>query len=139
VFQAPLSRKRAYLFRLATAPLREIQRRLDVAKLPALNKRVRAACLKAEHEYRPQPFAGRLILFRSNHKPLGQVTDPRAGWSDYARLGLEIREVEGNHENILLEPQVRSVAEGLRMCLDHAPVAQPRTAARTAAGERARS
>jgi hypothetical protein len=46
------------------------------------------------------------------------VSDPRAGWSTYAALGLEIYEITGNHENILLEPQVRLVAKQLRACLD---------------------
>jgi len=46
------------------------------------------------------------------------LSDPRAGWSECATRGLEIYEVTGNHENILLEPQVRSVAQQLKTCLD---------------------
>jgi thioesterase domain-containing protein len=46
--------------------------------------------------------------------------DPHASWSAYAPNGLEIYEIEGNHENILLEPQVQFVAQRLRVCLDEA-------------------
>ena len=80
-------------------------------------KKVRKACLQAERDYAPQSYSGRVILFRSSHKPLGQTIDPRAGWSTYAADGLEIHEIKSNHENILLEPQVRFVAERLKTCL----------------------
>jgi amino acid adenylation domain-containing protein len=113
VLQAP-----ACIWRLLTAPVREMERRLHVARLPRNSKKVRKACLQAEKDYKPRPYSGRVILFRSSHKPLGQVVDPRAGWTRYAARELEICQVPGNHENILLEPQVQSVAEQLRRCLD---------------------
>jgi len=114
----PFAEKWKYFLRLITAPIREIDRRVHVAKLPDYVKKVRSACLQAEREYRPQPYSGRVILFRSNHKPLGQVVDPRAGWNNCVLRGLEIHEIEGNHENILLEPQVRRVADSLKSSLN---------------------
>jgi thioesterase domain-containing protein/acyl carrier protein len=108
------------LLRIATAPIRVINRRLHDASLPCDIKKVRRACLEAERQYMPRPYAGRIILFRSNHRPLGRVSDPRAGWSRYAANGLEIYEIKSNHENILLEPQVRFVAKHLKTCLDDA-------------------
>jgi amino acid adenylation domain-containing protein len=107
-----------YLWRIATVPIRTIQRWLLIAGLPGNVKKVRKVCLQAEKEYKPRPYPGRVILFRSSHKPLGQVSDPRAGWSTFASNGLEIYEIKGNHENILLEPQVRFVAGQLRTCLE---------------------
>jgi surfactin family lipopeptide synthetase A len=104
--------------RIATAPIRAMQRSIRTARLPRDVKKVRKACLQAAEEYKPRPYSGRVILFRSSHKPLGQVSDPRAGWSTYATGGLEIFEIQSNHENILLEPQVRSVGEQLKTCLD---------------------
>ena len=126
-FRAPVSKKPGYLWRILTVPLREVERRLQVARLPENSKKVRKACLQAERDYRPQAYSGRVILYRSNHKPLGQLADPRAGWSNCAARGLEIREVAGNHENILLEPQVRGVAESLKAWLDETRVSQQRT------------
>jgi len=124
LFRVPASQRWAYLSRMVTVPVRMMQRWRHVARLPDYVKRVRTACLQAERDYTPRAYPGRVILFRSSHKPLGQLTDPRAGWHKYAVRGLEIREILGNHENILLEPQVRSVAEQLKTCLEGQPSAQ---------------
>jgi amino acid adenylation domain-containing protein len=122
LFRVPAAERRAYLERMITAPLRMYQRHKLVSTLPPIVKKVRTACFDAESNYQPKPYAGHVILFRSNHKPLGQITDPRAGWTRYATRGLEIHEIKGNHENILLEPQVRFVAEQLKACLNQAQV-----------------
>jgi amino acid adenylation domain-containing protein len=118
MFRASARVRRNYVSRIITAPKRSLQRWLHVTRLPRMAKKVRKACLQAESEYRPQPFAGRVILFRSNHKPLGQLRDPRAKWSECVTGGLESCEIAGNHENILLEPQVRLVAEHLKNYLE---------------------
>jgi thioesterase domain-containing protein len=131
LFQIPASARWAYLLRMAKAPIRPIQWRLHIARLPRIVQKVRKACLQAEADYQPQAYSGRVILFRSNHEPLGQLSDPRAGWSTCASRGLEIYEIKGNHENILLEPQVRSVAEQLKVCLDNAHAARQIPIAKT--------
>ena len=118
IFRIPARERLAYLWRILTVPNRMINRWLHVARLPRIVKKVRNGCLQAQANYTPQPYAGRVILFRSSHKPLGQVSDPRAAWSTYATQGLEIHEITSNHENILLEPQVRLVAQQLRTCLN---------------------
>jgi thioesterase domain-containing protein len=118
LWSAPASQKAEYIARILTAPLRAVERRRTVAKLPPLSRKVRAACLAAEKKYRVKPYGGRVILFRSSHEPVGRERDPRAGWSESATRGLETYPIEGNHENILLEPQVRAVAERLKICFD---------------------
>ncbi|HUO17202.1 MAG TPA: thioesterase domain-containing protein, partial [Verrucomicrobiae bacterium] len=123
-FRVPASELGAHLLRILRAPLRMLQWKLHVAKLPPIVRRVRKACLQAERSYLPRVYRGRVILFRSNHRALGQVGDPRAGWQHYVSRGLEIYEITGNHENILLEPQVREVADSLKLCLQSAPEAQ---------------
>jgi len=112
--------KRAYLSRVATAPLRAIQWGLHVAKLPAKVRKVRNACLRAARYYVPRAYPGRVILFRSSREPLGGVADPYAGWNEYLANGFQVCEVKSNHDNILLEPQVQLVAEQLRTCLNEA-------------------
>jgi amino acid adenylation domain-containing protein len=114
------SERRAYLSRVATAPLRAIQWGLHVAKLPRKVRKIRNACLKAARYYVPRSYPGRVILFRSSREALGGLSDPYAGWSEYLGDGLEVREVKSNHDNILLEPQVQLVAEQLRTCLNDA-------------------
>lgn len=135
LLRVPASERWHYFVRMATAPIRMYQRWQHVRRLPGYVKKVRSACLQAEHDYHPQTFDGRVILFRSNHKPLGQTKDPRAGWNACVSRGLEIHEIQGNHENILLEPQVRSVAAQLKACLDglQAPQASTPSPERTTA------
>jgi len=131
LFRLPAAKRWHYLSRMTTVPIRMVERRLHVARLPRIVKKVRTACLQAERDYVPRAYSGRVILFRSDHKPLGQLRDPRAGWSEYATRGLEIYEIAGNHENILLEPQVRSVAQQLKVCLDEAQAASQSSIAET--------
>jgi surfactin family lipopeptide synthetase A len=119
LFQIPAPERRNYFSRVVAAAMRPIERWLRNTRLPREHNKVRKICLQAYREYMPQPFRGRVILFRSNQKPLRGVRDPHLGWSAYVR-GLEVYDVEGNHENILLEPQVRCVAEQLKVCLDAA-------------------
>jgi len=118
------SERWAYLSRVATAPLRAIQWGLHVATLPSRVRKVRNACISAVKYYMPQAYPGRVILFRSNGEPLGGLSDPYAGWSEYVTNGLEICEVKSNHDNMLLEPQVRFVAEQLRALLNEAQAAE---------------
>jgi thioesterase domain-containing protein len=63
-----------------------------------------------------------VVLFRASHLPLA-AEDPYHGWIKYFVHGMEVREVTCDHDNILLEPQVRMVAETLKMYLDEAPTA----------------
>lgn len=113
-------KRRAYLSRVASAPLRAIHWGWHVASLPRNVRKVRNACLKTARDYTPRAYPGRVVLFRSSSEPLGGSSDPYAGWGEYLPNGLEVCEVESNHDNILLEPQVQLVAEQLRACLNEA-------------------
>jgi len=108
---------RTYCLRIVTAPARAVRRWLHVARMPRTLRKVRKACVEAAQHYTPRGYAGRVILFRSSYKPIMRFTDPHAGWTRYATCGLEIYEVEGNHENILLKPTVEFEAERLKTCL----------------------
>jgi thioesterase domain-containing protein/acyl carrier protein len=83
LFRVPASERWTYLSRMATAPIRAVERWLHFARLPRNSKRVRKACLQAERDYTPRAYPGRVILFRSSHKPLGQLSDPRAAWNTF--------------------------------------------------------
>jgi amino acid adenylation domain-containing protein len=130
-FRVPASQRWAAVRRILRAPIRMLEIRRHVAGLPEIVKKVREACIRAENNYNPQVYSGRVILFQSNHKPLGQLSDPRAGWKECAGHGLEVYEIAGNHENLLLEPQVRFVAEQLKKCLDDAQAAHQISQAKT--------
>ena len=112
--QTPASKKWQWVTRGMVTVKDGLQRRAAHLMLPRSLKNVRRACEEAAKSYVPRAYPGRLILFRSRHKPLLQLREPHAAWSRYAEQGLEIHEVEGNHDNILLEPQVRTVAQELK-------------------------
>jgi surfactin family lipopeptide synthetase A len=118
--QLPAAEKRASVARGALTVKKGIERRASEMMLPRTLKNVRSACEQAAKTYVPRAYPGGLLLFRSSQKPLTQFRDPHVAWKHYAAGGLEIREVEGNHDNILLEPQVRTVAEQLKAYLDQA-------------------
>lgn len=110
--------KRRQFWRITRTVMRGLERRFRDTRLPARLKTVRRACRQAGDVYVPRPYAGPLVLFRSKYKPLTQFRDPHAGWNKYALRGLEIREVDGDHDSVLLEPQVRLIAEQLNTCLE---------------------
>jgi thioesterase domain-containing protein len=83
-------------------------------------KAVRAACAAAEQTYRPSTISVPLTLFRASEKALRGIDSSQSGWQQYAAGGLEIQEVDGDHGNILNEPNVRKLASMLRARLEKA-------------------
>jgi thioesterase domain-containing protein/acyl carrier protein len=112
--------KLAYAKKRATRYGRGIKRRIDALSLPAAVKAVREACAVAERNYRPAEVSVPMTLFRASEKALRGIDGAANGWRKYAVGGLEIQEVDGDHGNILNEPNVRQLAEMLRARLDQA-------------------
>jgi amino acid adenylation domain-containing protein len=69
------------------------------------------------------PYPGRVALFRPSDRPRGAHDDPALGWQRIATGGVEIFEVPGDHKHVLLPPNVSTVAEQLRYCLQKAKAA----------------
>ena len=109
--------KRVHVSRTARTLWQGVRRRTGHLRLPKALKQVRHACEQAASNYVPSVYQGRLLLFRSSHPPLAQFRDPHLGWGLYAAQGLQIHEIECDHDGILLEPQVQIVAEQLKKCL----------------------
>jgi non-ribosomal peptide synthetase component F/thioesterase domain-containing protein len=61
--------------------------------------------------YEPQPYRGRITLFRSTHEPTGWWFDPLAGWGRYASEGVELVIVPGNHFTMFQDPGCAQMAE----------------------------
>lgn len=118
ILRVPVTGMLADISRTTKTLKRGVEQHVFQRKLPPGFKRVRKASEEAAKQYVLRAYPGRVILFRSREKPLTQFRDPHAGWSAYAGQGLEIHEIAGNHEDILLEPRVRLVAEQLKVCLD---------------------
>ncbi len=90
----------------------------SAGKLPWHYQKVRLAHLRALGNYVPQPYQGRVLLFRAADQTLLLSEDPNLGWARLAAGGLEIREVPTEHCFILRDPFVRSIADDLRVELD---------------------
>jgi len=73
---------------------------------------------KARKKYVPQPYPGKITLFRNGE----EIPIPRhqLKWAELAGAGLECHALPGDHYTILLEPYVKEVAGRLRACLEAA-------------------
>ena len=76
--------------------------------------------LKASSVYTPQVYSGRIVFFHAKDQnfSIGVDGDPRSGWRAVATGGVEIHEIPGNHMGMLQEPNVRLLAEKLKLHLD---------------------
>lgn len=101
--------------------------------LPWLRRYLRGvtARLLAMKEYRPEPYAGRVTLFRSTEAQretaqdwlaagVDTTSDPDLGWGRLSLLPLERNDIPGHHVTIMEEPQVSALAERLRACIETA-------------------
>lgn len=66
---------------------------------------------KAYMDYDPKPYQDSMVLIRPNKQPRERSTDPTLGWSELLKGGIRNYEVHAFHKNILLEPNVKAVAE----------------------------
>jgi len=119
-FSLSTEQKLAYIKKRATRYGRGIKRRVDALSLPAPVKAVREACAVAEQKYRPSVFSGAVTLFRASEKALRGLENGNNGWKHYAAGGFEVLEIDGDHGNILNEPNVRQLAAAICARLDQA-------------------
>jgi len=61
--------------------------------------------------YRPRPYPGAIHLFLARRVRARRLFDERAEWRALASGGLHIQVVEGEHDTVLEEPNVASLAE----------------------------
>jgi thioesterase domain-containing protein/acyl carrier protein len=79
------------------------------------------------NRYEPQPYPGRITLFRSTHEPTGWMFDPLAGWGQYAQGGIELAMVEGNHFTMFQDPGASQMAGAMAPLIAAAERAQGAT------------
>jgi thioesterase domain-containing protein/acyl carrier protein len=94
-----------------------IQAIADAFRISRHQRRVARAFRDALAAYRPQPYAGRVVLFRARMQPLFGSHDPAKGWRPIATGRFAIRLVPGNHLGMLQEPHVAILARELAAAL----------------------
>lgn len=106
---------RVTLFSLA-ALAHAIKRRLSDRMLLAY---LRTAHSKALHEYFPQPYAGKVTLFRSSQTEEESSDQAPWSWEALALGGFEKHRFNASH-NIIAEEYAPEVAQKIKECLERA-------------------
>jgi amino acid adenylation domain-containing protein len=78
---------------------------------------VEEAFLLALRHYVPQTYDGDANLFRAKDE-LCSYSDPTLGWGGLIKGRLEVLEISGDHDTILHEPHIGTLARVLNSCLD---------------------
>jgi FkbH-like protein len=76
--------------------------------------------LDAMTQHVQQPFDGDVVLLRTQGQPLFCSLEEDFCWRKVARRGVKIRFVPGSHENVFMEPNVKTLAAELQAVLDQA-------------------
>jgi amino acid adenylation domain-containing protein len=89
---------------------------------PELSKLYFFEALGVEHKkamdtYRPAPYNGDVLVFRAGKQLAGLIADEHLGWDRTVRGKLEICEVPGHQQNLMLEPNVSQLAKELSVRL----------------------
>ena len=96
---------------------------IDAQHIPQKNKELLDIHMQAALDYAPNPYNGRVTLFRARTRSFNEVVfgslDPQMGWGELARGGVQVHLVDGFHRNMHLAPYVSSLAAELKKCLDH--------------------
>ncbi len=93
----------------------------DVFALDELPEESRDIALRLwplSRNYNPQPFPGRMVLFKSLSPGLFAAFKNQENWRDLVVGGVEIITIPGNHLTITNDPHVKDLAEKLQVCLD---------------------
>jgi thioesterase domain-containing protein/acyl carrier protein len=100
--------------------------RAERARLVAINDspiedqhvfQVFQANITALVDYRPQPFAGKLTLFRARQDATPMHSEQYMGWGPWALGGIEEHRIEGEHVNLFREPFISELANEIQKVL----------------------
>ncbi len=70
--------------------------------------------------YVPKPFPGRATLFLAEDETATYSCDPSSDWRGLAVAAVDVHQVPGDHDSMLVEPQVRELARLLTESLAQA-------------------
>lgn len=73
--------------------------------------------VQAMLSYVPQPYQGRVTLFRADKQIKDNPAGETMGWAAFALEGVEVHASPGNHFTVVREPDVKVLAEKLSDCL----------------------
>jgi thioesterase domain-containing protein/acyl carrier protein len=90
---------------------------IDLSERPENERKLWRTHVQAWLQFQPQPYEGRVVLFRTRGHPLVCSFDNQMGWGRFARGGVEVKICRGDHESILEEQNVGHTARELKAIL----------------------
>ncbi|RYF93765.1 MAG: non-ribosomal peptide synthetase, partial [Chitinophagaceae bacterium] len=75
--------------------------------------------LRAKDRYQLHEFDGLVELFRAQKRTYYQDDQVYLGWKPFAKKGVRVHEIPGEHNKIFLPPNVNELARKLQLCLDN--------------------
>jgi len=63
--------------------------------------------------FKPPVFRAPVLLFKRPRQPFYYISDPLMGWGQRSLGGVEIHEIEFDHDNLLREPHIKVIGEVL--------------------------
>jgi thioesterase domain-containing protein/acyl carrier protein len=103
------------------------RQRAERARLLAMNDspiedqhvfQVFQANMTALLDFRPEPFAGKLTLFRARQDATPMHRERYMGWGPWALGGVDEHRIDGEHVNLFREPYISQLAAVLRKVLE---------------------
>jgi thioesterase domain-containing protein len=93
---------------------------IDPSLFPQNELRLWQIHLDAIKAHVDRPFEGEVVLLRTRGQPLFCSLEEDFCWRKLARGGVKIRFIPGSHENVFMEPNVKTMAEEVQAVLDQA-------------------
>ncbi|MEM7334079.1 MAG: amino acid adenylation domain-containing protein [Chloroflexota bacterium] len=90
----------------------------DISGVSDIYQKMMATQLEARRGYQPKQIKTNVALFRTKARALFRSHDPFMGWKKLTRGDVNIHMVEGEHFNILEQPNVASLADALKQELE---------------------
>jgi thioesterase domain-containing protein len=73
---------------------------------------------RVTNRYTPKVYDGRVTLIRSRLEPTGWLFQNDAGWGAFARSGVDVQFVDGNHFTMFQEPGSSQIAAAVAAALE---------------------
>jgi amino acid adenylation domain-containing protein/FkbH-like protein len=112
-----LSRKLARRSNGRTVDLEAV---IDVSHFPENELRLWGIHLQALIEHVQQPYPDEILLLRTRGQPLLCSLESDFCWRKLAQGGVQVTVIPGSHENVFMEPNVRTLAKELSFALAQA-------------------
>ncbi len=97
----------------------EIAARGGVVPVELRDMHVQHSFVRAADKYVLRPWAGHIVLMRAEKTGFeAEGLGPAYGWDEVVTGGVEVVEVPGNHDTLVLEPNATTLVQELRSTLD---------------------